>query len=85
MTGLTYRWLFGYLERLGFEDASPSESARVFKHPQQGTLLAFSMADDASVDRPLSDADRLSVEVHLHHDGLLAADLAELWPQIGER
>lgn len=84
MAQITYEWLFAYLKRLGFEDTSQSEFDRVFKHSEHGTLLAFSMLDDASIDRPARDADITSVEFHLQQDGLLAGSLADLPARVGE-
>jgi len=81
---ITYELLFAYLERLGFEDTSQSKFDRVFEHSENGTLLAFSMLDDASVDRPVRDADLTSAEFHLQQDGLLAGSLADLPSRVGE-
>jgi hypothetical protein len=81
---ITYEWLFAYLQRLGFEDSSQSKFERVFKHSKHGALLAFSMLDDASVDRPVRDADITSVEFHLQQEGLLTGALADLPARVGE-
>lgn len=84
MAQITYERLFAYLMRLGFEDTSQSEFDRVFKHSEHGTLLAFSMLDDASVDRPVRDADITSVEFRLQQEGMLAGSLADLPAHVGE-
>lgn len=77
MSSLTYRRLFNHLEQLGFEDVSPSTFERAFQHPTREILLAFSMLDDASEDRPVRAADLLSVETRLQHQGLLSGRLAD--------
>lgn len=77
MAQITYEWLFAYLERLGFEDSSRSDSERVLEHSEFGILLAFSMLDDPTVDRPVRDADITSVEFHLQQHGLLSGALSD--------
>lgn len=77
MAEITYERLFTYLEQLGFEDASPSEFERVFENSQRGILFAFSMLDDATVERPARDADVTSVEFRLQQEGLLAGAITE--------
>ncbi len=77
MAQITYEWLFAYLERLGFEDSSRSDSERVFEHSELGILLAFTMLDDATVDRPVRDADITSAEFHLQQQGLLSRPLTD--------
>ena len=84
MAQITYEWLFAYLERLGFEESSQSDFERVFEHSVHGTLLAFSMLDDAAVDRPVRDADITSVEFRLQQEGLLSGSLADLRARISE-
>ena len=76
MSRITYEWLLSYLMQLGFEDSSPSDSERVFEHPAHGTLFAFSMMGNASVDREVRDADIRSVEFRLQQEGLLSGTLA---------
>lgn len=78
MSQLTYSWLFIYLERLGFQDKSPSDFERVFEHPEQGTLFAFTLQGDDSLDRPLRGADLTSVQFRLEQLGLLTGSLADL-------
>jgi hypothetical protein len=72
------------IERVGFKDTSHSKFDRVFTHSQHGTLLAFSMLDDAATARPVRDADITSVEFHLQQDGLLTGKLADLPARVGE-
>ncbi len=84
MAQITYKWLFAYLERLGFEDSSRSEFERVFEHSELRILLAFSMLDDAAVDRPVRDADATSVEFRLNQEGLLSGALTDTVPQLRE-
>ena len=43
------------------------------------------MLDDASVDRPVRDADIMSVEFRLQHEGMLSGSLADLFSRVGER
>ncbi|WP_252853954.1 hypothetical protein [Aeoliella straminimaris] len=75
MTRITYQWLFAYLEQLGFVDTSPSDFERVFEHQERDILLAFSLLDDRSVDRPVRAADFVSVEFRLQQEGLLSGTL----------
>ena len=84
MAQITYKWLFTYLERLGFKDTSPSEFERVFEHSEHRILLAFSMLGDAAVDRPVRDADVASVEFRLQQEGLLTGALADVTPRLSE-
>lgn len=84
MAKITYERLFTFLEQLGFEDSSPSELERLFEHPGHGTLFAFSMLDDSSVDRTVRDADITSVEFRLQQEGLLSGTLANASPRLSE-
>lgn len=84
MTQITYEWLFGYLRRLGFEETSQSDLERVFEHLDRGTLLAFSMLDDATENRPVRDADIASVEFRLQQEGLLSGRLADAPARLSE-
>ena len=84
MAQITYKWLFAYLEGLGFEDSSRSDVERVFEHSGLGVLLAFSMLDDAAVDRPVRDADVISVEFRLQQQGLLSGALTDATQRLSE-
>ena len=84
MSQVTYQWLFAFLERLGFEDSSQSDFERVFEHSELGILLAFSMRDDTSIDRPVRDADIISVEFRLQQEGLLSGQLADVSSRLSE-
>lgn len=84
MAQITYEWLFGYLRRLGFEETSQSDFERVFEHSERGTLLAFSMLDDAAEDRPVRGADISSVEFRLHQEGVLSGRLADVPARLSE-
>jgi hypothetical protein len=79
---ITYEWLFAYLKQLGFADSSRSDFERIFEHSELQILLAFSMLDDAAVDRPVRDADITSVEFRLHQEGLLSGSLADAARQL---
>ncbi len=84
MTQITYEWLFAYLGRLGFEDSSRSDFERVFEHSELGILFAFSMLDEAAVDRPVRDADVTSVEFRLQQEGLLSGALTDATARLSE-
>ncbi len=84
MSQITYQWLFAYLERLGFEDSSQTDFERVFEHSELGILLAFSMLDDISLDRPVRDADILSAEFRLQQAGLLSGPLTDTALRLSE-
>jgi hypothetical protein len=77
VTTITYERLFAYLKQLRFEDSSPSEFERVFKHPELGMVLAFSMHDDAAENRPVRGSDFTSAEFRLNQAGLLTGALAQ--------
>jgi len=81
---ITYESLFEYLERIGFEDTSRSDFERTFEHSEFGILLAFSMLDNAAVDRPVRDADITSVEFQLQQHGLLSGRLADTARRLSE-
>ncbi len=84
MAEITYKWLFAYLEALGFEDSSQSDFERVFEHSELGILLAFSMLDDVALDRPVRDADITSVEFQLQQHGLLSGALTVAAQRLSE-
>ncbi len=83
MEELTYEVLFDFLQRIGFEDKSSSTFERVFEHAGMEILLAFSMVDNESVDRPVRGADLTSVEVQLQHHGLLTDTVAGAVRELG--
>lgn len=81
---ITYAWLFVYLAQLGFKDLSRSKFERIFEHAGLGIFLAFSMLDDATIDRPVRTADIASVETRLQQHGLLSGTLAETVQKVSE-
>ena len=72
----TYRMLFSLLVSLGFEEREivVDGAARSFVHPETDAVLLFRRP----VDDPVTSADMLSTEVHLHGKGITDQTLESL-------
>lgn len=74
---LTYGNLFAILRSLGFQERSAGPASRrrhVFFHEETDTILAFGRASD----EPVTPADILSTDVHLHAKGIVDRPIAAL-------
>jgi hypothetical protein len=74
----TYAQLFAFLQDLGFRAEASDQYERVFLHEPTETVLLFSLLDDPSTDRPVTEADFTSVETHLRGRELIAEPLGRL-------
>ena len=72
----TYRMLFSLLVSLGFEEREVAVDgpARSFVHPETDAVLLFRRP----VGDPVTSADMLSTEVHLHGKGITDQTLESL-------
>ena len=81
----TYTQLFAFLQELGFQAEASDQYERVFLHEPTETMLLFSLLDDPSTDRPVTEADFTSVETHLRGRGLIGEPLRRLLAGRAER
>jgi hypothetical protein len=74
----TYTQLFSFLQDLGFRAEASDDFERVFLHEPTETVLLFSLLDDPSTDRPVTEADFTSAETHLRGKELIGQPLGQL-------